>query len=63
MKLPLILVGVVLIGLGFVPQVVDALPAFSTWGLCFGGVGFLTYGLTAKDDDSEGGNVTQDQLW
>ncbi len=52
MKLPLVLVGVVLIGLGFVPQVADALPAFSTWGLCFAGIGFLTYGLTAKEDDS-----------
>ena len=62
MKLPLVLVGVVLIGLGFIPQVAEALPAFSTWGLCFAGIGFLTYGLTAKDD-GQGGNVTQDQLW
>jgi len=51
MKVLFVLIGVVLLASGFIPQVEEALPAYSTWGLCFGGVGFLTYGLTAKNED------------
>jgi len=51
MKILLVLIGIVLLASGFIPQVVNALPAFSTWGLCFAGIGFLTYGLTAKNDE------------
>jgi predicted DNA repair protein MutK len=51
MKILLVFIGIVLLASGFIPQVVNALPAFSTWGLCFAGIGFLIYGLTAKNDE------------